>query len=86
MKFNEITKISHKFSKLWKYSKIIINKNFQYIFIQYKFRKLIIIFILYFYIIDFFKSMKFDDNINDIINMINVINKGKFQIYIQNFL
>ena len=31
MKFNEIIKILYKFSKLQKYSKIIINKNFQYI-------------------------------------------------------
>ena len=71
MKFNEITKISYKFSKLWKYSKIIINKNFQYIFIQYKFRKLIIIFILYFYIINFSKLIKFNNNTRNIINIIN---------------
>ena len=71
MKFNEITKILYKFSKLQKYSRIIINKKFQYIFIQHNFRKVIIIFILYSHIIDFSKSMKFDDNTRDIINIIN---------------
>ena len=52
MKFNKITKISHKFSKLQKYSRIIINKNFQYTSIQRKFGKTTAIFILHPHIID----------------------------------
>ena len=70
MKFNEITKIPHKFSKLRKYPRITTNKNFQYAPIQRKFRKPTAIFILHPHMIDFSKSMEFDDDARDMISVI----------------
>ena len=71
MKFNEITKIPHKFSKLRKYPRITTNKKFQYAPIQRKFRKATAIFILHPHMIDFSKSMKFDDDARDMISVIS---------------
>src|SRR5204862_2339701 len=71
MKFNEITKIPHKFSKLRKYPRITTNKNFQYALIQRKFRKTTALFILHPHMIDCSKSMEFDDDARYMINVIS---------------